>query len=154
MNQVDFAFGCRDRLRTACVIARKRYRAGQRLVVYCADSARLTAFDRMLWAFDDTSFIPHVHANDPLAATTPVVLTAASPEHARQAMGEAPPPALLNLDDDCPPDCDAFAHIMEVVSDAPEDRQAARQRWRIYQAQGRELKAHNLEVANATEAKP
>jgi len=154
MNQVDFAFGCRDRLRTACLIARKRCQAGQRLVVYCADSARLTAFDRMLWAFDDISFVPHVHVDDPLAAATPVVLTAASPERARQAMGDGQPPALLNLDDDCPPDGDAFTHIMEVVTDAPEDRLAARQRWRAYQAQGRELKAHNLGIASTTQEKP
>jgi len=142
--QVDFAFGCRDRLRTACIIARKRCRAGQRLVVYCADTARLAAFDRMLWAFDDIAFVPHVRIDDPLVAATPVVLTAASPEHARLAMGGATAPALLNLDDGCPPDSEAFAHIMEVVSDAPEDKQAARQRWRAYLALGYELKAHNL----------
>jgi len=144
MRQVDFAFGCRDRLHTACVIARKRCRAGQRLVVYCADGTRLAGFDRLLWAFDDTSFVPHVYVDSPLVAATPVILTDASPERARQAMGQGSPPALLNLDDDCPPESDAFAHIMEVVSDAPEDRQAARQRWRAYQLAGWELKAHDL----------
>jgi len=142
--QVDFAFGCQDRLRTACVIARKRCRAGQRLVVYCSDPARLSAFDRMLWAFDDTAFVPHVPVDDPLAGATPIVLTCASPEQARQAMGAGTPPALLNLDDACPPESEAFAHIMEVVTDAAPDRQAARQRWRAYQALGCALKAHDL----------
>ena len=72
MTRIDFAFGASDRLRAACQATRKRYQAGQRLVVYCADGARLAAFDRMLWAFDDTSFVPHVLASDPLAADTPV----------------------------------------------------------------------------------
>lgn len=149
MSRVDFAFGCQDRLRTACVIARKRFLAGQRLVVYCADGARLTAFDRMLWAFDDTAFVPHVRVDDPLAAATPVVLTAGAPERARQAMGDGDPPALLNLDDACPPDIAAFGQVMEVVSGSDEDKLAARQRWRDYQAQGCELKAHDLAARRA-----
>jgi len=144
IGQIDFAFGCRDRLHTACLIARKRCHAGQRLVVYCSNISRLNTFDRMLWAFDETSFIPHVHVDDPLASSTPVVLTAASPKLAQQVMGDGDPPALLNLDDACPPDSEDFAHIMEVVSETPEDRQAARQRWRAYQTQGRELKAYDL----------
>ena len=79
MTRIDFAFGAPDRLRMACQVVRKRVLAGQRLVVYCKDGSRLTAFDRMLWAFDDTAFVPHVLANDPLAAETPVVLTAGDP---------------------------------------------------------------------------
>src|SRR3546814_1040669 len=82
MTRIDFAFGASDRLRAACQAARKRYQAGQQLVVYCADGARLAAFDRMLWAFDDISFVPHVLASDPLAADTPVILTAAAPQPA------------------------------------------------------------------------
>jgi len=143
-GQVDFAFGAPDRLRTACQIARKRYLAGDRLLVYCSDGARLTAFDRLLWAFDDISFIPHVRADDRLAPETPVVLTASSPEAARAAMGGEAQPWLLNLDDGCPPGSESFARIMEVVSDDPAERQVARERWRAYQALGLQLNAHDL----------
>ncbi|MDM9557936.1 DNA polymerase III subunit chi [Bordetella petrii] len=142
MTRIDFAFGAPDRLRAACQAARKRYLAGQRLVVYCADGARLAAFDRMLWAFDDISFVPHVLANDPLAPDTPVVLTAADPQAAAgNADGET---WLLNLDDDCPPAYDGFARLLEIVSDDPADRQAARQRWRAYQAAGHAPHSHDL----------
>ena len=104
MTRIDFAFGAPDRLRMACEVVRKRYLAGQRLVVYCKDGSRLAAFDRMLWAFDDTAFVPHVLANDPLAADTPVVLTAGDPQQAAgRGPGRDPPPWLLNLDNDCPP---------------------------------------------------
>lgn len=143
MTRIDFAFGAADRLRAACQAARKRYQAGQRLVVYCADGARLAAFDRMLWAFDDTSFVPHVLASDPLAADTPVILTAAPPQPAA-AGGEAGEPWLLNLDDDCPPGYDGFARVLEIVSDDPADRQAARQRWRSYQSAGHAPHSHDL----------
>lgn len=152
MTRIDFAFGAPDRLRTACQVVRKRFLAGQRLVVYCKDGSRLAAFDRMLWAFDDTSFVPHVLANDPLAAETPVVLTAGDPQQAAQAAQPAPPadgadPAplwLLNLDNDCPPGFDTFERLLEIVSDDPNDKQAARQRWRVYQNAGHTPQSHDL----------
>jgi len=142
--RIDFAFGAGDRLRAACQTARKRYLAGHRLVVYCGDGARLSAFDRMLWAFDDISFVPHVLATDPLAADTPVLLTAADPQVARERTGATPETWLLNLDDDCPPNYDGFERLLEIVSDDPADRQAARQRWRAYQAAGHTLHSHDL----------
>lgn len=146
MTRIDFAFGAPDRLRMACQVVRKRYLAGQRLVVYCREGTRLTAFDRMLWAFDDTSFVPHVLVNDPLAAETPVVLTAGDPQQAAQtAAGDSQnPPWLLNLDDGCPPGFEAFGRLLEIVSDDPDDRQAARQRWRFYQDAGHPPQSHNL----------
>ncbi|MFY3138633.1 DNA polymerase III subunit chi [Achromobacter xylosoxidans] len=146
MTRIDFAFGAPDRLRTACQVVRKRYLAGQRLVVYCKEGSRLTAFDRMLWAFDDTSFVPHVLANDPLAAETPVILTAGDPWQAAQAAvaDGQPQPWLLNLDDACPPGFDAFERLLEIVSDDPDDKQAARQRWRAYQGAGHTPHSHDL----------
>ncbi|MDH0521948.1 DNA polymerase III subunit chi [Achromobacter xylosoxidans] len=146
MTRIDFAFGAPDRLRMACQVVRKRYLAGQRLVVYCKEGSRLAAFDRMLWAFDDTSFVPHVLANDPLAAETPVVLTAGDPWQAAQAAvaDGQPQPWLLNLDDACPPGFDAFERLLEIVSDDPDDKQAASQRWRAYQGAGHTPQSHDL----------
>lgn len=146
MMRIDFAFGAPDRLRTACQVVRKRFLAGQRLVVYCKDGSRLAAFDRMLWAFDDTAFVPHVLANDPLAAETPVVLTAGDPSQAAQAVARAdqPSPWLLNLDDECPPGFEAFERLLEIVSDDPDDKQAARQRWRTYLTAGHAPQSHDL----------
>lgn len=147
MARIDFAFGASDRLRVACQVARKQYLAGQRLVVYCTDAARLSAFDRMLWAFDDISFVPHVLASDSLAAQTPIVLTAADPAAAAQAQAPAEvqsAPWLLNLDDACPPNYTGFARILEIVSGEESDRQAARQRWRAYQADGHEPQSHAI----------
>lgn len=141
--RIDFAFGAPDRLRSACQTARKRHLAGQRLVVYCSDGGRLSAFDRMLWAFDDISFVPHVSATDPLAPDTPVLLTAGDPSLALPA-NQAAEAWLMNLDDDCPPGYDGYARLLEFVSGDAADRQAARQRWRIYQAAGHDLHGHNL----------
>lgn len=113
MTRIDFAFGAPDRLRAACRTARKRFQAGQRLVVYCADGGRLAAFDRMLWALEDVSFVPHVLANDALAADTPVLLTAGDPAAALAlaTTGDSRP-WLLNLDDGCPPNFDGYERLL------------------------------------------
>lgn len=141
MIRIDFAFGAPDRLRAACQTALKRYMAGQRLVVYCTDVNRLSAFDRLLWTFDDSTFVPHVSARDALAAETPILLTAADP----QAAGELAPGAwLLNLDDACPAHYDGFVRVLEVVSGHEDDKANARLRWRDYVAAGHTPQSHDL----------
>lgn len=141
--RIDFAFGAPDRLRSACQTAIKQHQAGRRLVVYCSDGARLSAFDRMLWALDDVSFVPHVLAGDPLAPDTPVLLTASDPAGALPA-DQAAQAWLMNLDDDCPPGYGGYGRLLEIVSGEAGDRQAARQRWRAYQAAGHDLHSHDL----------
>ena len=145
MARVDFAFGAPDRLRTACLVTRKRYLAGQTVLAYSADAQRLAAFDRLLWAFDPVSFVPHVGVDDPLATDTPVVLSMAAPG---AWLGRLPDgvalPWLLNLDDGGPPDAGRFERIMEIVASGDADRQLARSRWREYAAAGHDVHAHDL----------
>lgn len=142
---IDFAFGAPDRLRAACQLLHKHYLAGQRIVVYCGDGTRLAAFDRLLWTFDDTAFVPHVLIPHPLATETPILLTAVEPQAAMAMFPTAQPlPWLLNLDDGCPPAYASYPHVLEVVADDPTDRQFARQRWRCYAAEGHTLQSRNL----------
>jgi DNA polymerase-3 subunit chi len=143
MPRIDFAFGASDRLRAACQLVEKHYLTGQDLLIYCATAARLSAFDRLLWAFHDTAFVPHVLASDPLAAETSVLLTATDPII---ALGSRSPGAswLLNLDDDCPPHYKEFKRVLEIVSHAPDDRDAARRRWRAYQRAGDTPNSYDL----------
>lgn len=145
MARIDFAFGAPDRLRCACVIARKRHLAGDRVIVFCSDTQRLAAFDRLLWAFDPTSFVPHVAADDALVAETSVILASSSPGAVQTRLGEEGAAAwLLNLDDDCAPDVSQFARVMEVVSHDDADRAQARLRWRMYADGGHDLHGHDL----------
>ncbi len=137
MTDIAFAFGARDRLRTACEIAARHFQAGHKLVVWSRDAARLKAFDNMLWAYDDIAFIPHVWVDDPLAAQTPIVLTTSegdTPHHDR----------LLNLDDSWPPIYARFRQVLEVVSGEDADREAARTRWRFYQGCGHDIARHDV----------
>lgn len=152
MTRIDFAFGAPDRLRIACVVTRKRYLAGERVIAYCPNLQRLAQFDRLLWSFDPASFVPHVGAQDALALETPILLSSDAPGPLLDRLsveateGQALP-WLLNLDDHCAPDIERFARVMEIVSDDDADRQAARNRWRQYAAAGHDLRAHDLKQA-------
>ncbi|WP_353150971.1 DNA polymerase III subunit chi [Pollutimonas bauzanensis] len=143
MARIDFAFGAPDRLRMACEVTRKHYLAGRDLVIYTQDKQRLARFDRLLWGFDATAFIPHVQADDPLAAQTAVLLTSAPPVPPAGKGGQLQA-WLINLDLNCPPGAERFERVLEIVSNHDEDKQAARERWRQYKEAGHDLHAHDL----------
>ena len=139
-TRVDFAFGASDRLLKACEVTRKQVAAGRRLIVYTRNTARLAKFDRLLWQFEATAFVPHVMSDDELADRTPVVLEPQAPDPARAVQGVW----LLNLDTECPPGGEHYERILEIVSGHPDDKAAARQRWRAYEASGHELRAFDV----------
>src|SRR5690606_40800709 len=99
-------------LRMACDVVRKHYSKGRRLVVYCADTALLERFDLMLWGFEATAFVPHVDADDELAAQTPVLLTS-KPISPSGLPGSS---WLVNLDEQCPPEAGQYERVLEIVS--------------------------------------
>ena len=142
MARINFAFGATDKLTQACQTALKQYLAGQKMVVFCSDTAVLNAFDLQLWAVDEAAFVPHVMAGDALAAQTPIILAS---ENLEQVMTEAPAEAwILNLDEQCPPWVGKLTRVLEIVSDEESDKASARARWRVYQAAGHDLKSHRL----------
>jgi len=142
MARIDFAFGATERITQACQTSLRQYLAGQTLLVYCTDAARLKAFDQKLWSVDEAAFVPHVSADDPAAPDTPIWLVASN---LPQALARAPAKAwLLNLDDQCPPGIENVARVLEIVSDEDADKAAARERWRLYQAGGHEVKSFRL----------
>ena len=143
MARINFAFGATERISQACQTTLKQYLAGQKLIVYCSDVERLRLFDQKLWAVDEAAFVPHVWVDDPLAIKTPILLVNKDLEHALK--GLSPDTWLLNLDDACPPTCGKLLRVLEIVSDLPEDKQAARERWRTYLSAGHDLKSYSLQ---------
>ncbi len=142
MARIDFAFGASNKLSQACQTTLRQYLAGQKMVVYCSDTARLKAFDSQLWAFEEAAFVPHVMASDPLAGQTPIILTS---ENLQQVLADAPAEAwLLNLDEECPPWVGKLTRVLEIVSEDESDKAGARARWRAYQAAGHDLRSHRL----------
>jgi DNA polymerase-3 subunit chi len=95
----------------------------------------------MLWTFAAQDFVPHCHAG--AAATilthTPIVLaTATSAEDAGDV--------LVNLGAAAPAGFERYARLIELVSQDPDDRASARQRWRHYADRGYAISRHDWAV--------
>lgn len=143
MARIDFAFGATNRIEQACQTTLRQYQAGQRLLIISSQTEMLRKLDALLWTQSDISFVPHVWSDDPLASSTPVVL--AGPGQIEECISSASPSTwLLNLDDHCPADLGRIERVLEIVSEDPQDKDWARQRWRKYQSAGHLLKAHAL----------
>lgn len=139
MQKIDFHYNVPNRLRYACLVARTVYRRGLRLAIWTADERRLRELNSLLWRFDDLAFLPHVHADSPLAKETPILLST----RLESLDGDV----LLLLDDNLPPEWeqrfDRFSRIIDVVSTDPIELQASRNRFRAYRAAGVELAAYD-----------
>lgn len=137
MTEIHFYHNTPDRFAAACRIAQRACNAGRRLAVRIPDASLARRFDQLLWTFDQLAFVPHVMADSPLAAETPIVIgggTAPWPHH----------DVLLNLGNDLPAEHADFVMLMEVVGADDADRDAARQRWRSYKQAGFEPIPHDL----------
>ena len=143
MTEVQFHFNVPDRLGYACRLLRKALRSGAGGVAVTAPAATLAKLDRALWTFDPQDFIPHivVPPGQPPSARlhdTPIWLV----EKAEQA---AHHPVLVHLGHEPADGFESFRRLVEIVSTDPDERDAARLRWKHYAARGYEIQ--KFEVA-------
>ena len=107
-----------------------------RLVLRTPDRAELQQLDQALWSFSEQDFLPHVMAGDPLAAQTPIILTADDstdlPHHQ----------ILINLGSDTPAHFARFERLLEIISADDADKAAGRDRYRFYKERGYPLSHH------------
>lgn len=141
MTEVAFHFNVPDKLAYSCRLLRKAWGSGARVVV-TGEPETLTRLDLMLWTFSALEFVPHCHvtaAPGTLAATSVVLADSlhACPHHE----------VLVNLGPEIPDGFERFERFIELVTLAPDDRAAARGRWKHYADRGYALKRHDLASA-------
>jgi DNA polymerase-3 subunit chi len=138
VTRIDFYRYAEDKLRFACRLAAKAYSQSNRLVVYAPDAKRLADFDKALWTYQATGFIPHCHVDSPLAAETPILLA---------SDGEKLPhhDVLMNLGDDWPPFFASFERLLEIVGADEEDKERARSRYAFYKKRGYDIQVRDIE---------
>ena len=137
MSDIHFYHDAEDRVAAACHFAAKAWRAGRKVALAAPDGTEARRIDQWLWTFEPLAFVPHVAADSPLAAETPVLIGepgAAWPHR----------DVLINLDTEIPPDFASFQMVVEVVGRSEAERGPARRRWRQYQAAGYPPTAHGL----------
>lgn len=138
MTRIDFYRYAQDKLRYACRLAARAYDAQKRVVVYAPDREVLQTFDKALWTFQATRFVPHCFAGSDLAAETPVILATS---------GDALPhhEVLLNLADEWPPFFSSFERLLEIVGADEEDKERARGRYVFYHKRGYDIRVNAIE---------
>ena len=145
MTEVEFHFNVGDKLDYSCRLLRKAHAGGAQLLV-TADPVTLAQLDQMLWTLSATDFLPHCRSDAPPAtlALSPIVLAASALEPVLEGRAAG---VLVNLGQDVPPGFESFERFIEIVSSAPDDRLAGRQRWNHYKQRGYALKAHDRTVS-------
>jgi DNA polymerase-3 subunit chi len=137
MTRVDFYFNAANKLDVARKLGAKAYQAGQCALLFTEDDALADELDNVLWTSPALGFVPHVRCGHALAGETPVHI-GSSADALRTA------DVLINLGQTAPACFSRFERLIEVVSLDPDDRQAARQRYRYYQERGYPLSSIDL----------
>jgi DNA polymerase III subunit chi len=137
-TDIAFHFNAPNKLTYTCKLLRKATLAGARVAVW-APPELLARLDSALWAFSSVDFIAHARAPCPaeVQSRTPVLLC----EDAAHLSGYG---VLVNLGVQIPQSLDGFARLIEVVTQDEADRQAARMRWKHYEAAGYTIVRHDL----------
>ena len=139
MPRVDFHHDAPDKLRHACELVAGWHAAGRRVWIHCADDLLAARVDQMLWTFEHLAFVPHVRDGHPLADTSPVRI-------GRDPASAPADAVLLNMAHDVPAGFEQRAHIVEIVSQDPADRDAARTRYVRYRQGGFDMQTRKAEA--------
>ncbi|MBC6962245.1 MAG: DNA polymerase III subunit chi [Nitrosomonas sp.] len=140
MTQIDFYTGAADRLLIACRLCAKAVQQGLKTVVHVPDERLAGQFDKLLWTFTPTGFVPHCRVDNKLADVTPVIM------NSRPVLTEADCfDVLLNLNADVPPGFEQFPRVVEIVDETEDGKLQARKRYRHYQEQGHDVRHHRLD---------
>lgn len=146
MTRVDFyLLSTADetaRLRVVCRLADKIFGLGQRVYINTQDAEQTQHLDRLLWTFQDISFLPHQIAKKDAPLSTTISL---GHDHTPPAGGDV----LLNLAADPPPFFSRFERVAEIVDEQPQVRTAGRSRYRFYRDRGYPLHHHQLDTESA-----
>lgn len=144
VSDVAFHTGVEDKLTHACRLLRKAYRQGARVAV-AAPPPLLQRLDQLLWTFEPQEFVPHLRLSPGSQAAS---MQQRTPVWLLEPGARAPEAAVLvNLGAQRWPDDAGFQRIIEVVSTEPDDVQAARRRWKAYEADGWPVTHHRVGAA-------
>lgn len=129
MTQIFFYHNAANRITKTAALIGKACAQKKSLLVYAPDTEIAAALDRQLWGQPPTSFVPHVAADSPLAAETPVLIASTLESVAHDER-------LFNLSNEVPPGFSRFTSLIEIVGQGEEERADGRQRARFYKDRG------------------
>jgi DNA polymerase-3 subunit chi len=153
MTRIDFYSleeGSRgDRFLLTCRLAERIYRSVSpsgdledqlppRIHIRVTDPGQAEHLDRLLWTYDDQSFLPHARLGQGDPELTPILI---GPEPLT-----GPELVLINLDPDVPPWFARFVRLCEPLDLDPAVTAAGRERYRYYRDRGYPLHHHKIHL--------
>lgn len=138
MTEVAFHFNAPDKLGYACRLLRKAVGSGARVMV-TGETGTLRELDVALWTFAPLEFLPHCYGE-----ATPAALAAAPVVLAESVRAAPHQQVLVNLGGTVPEGFERFERLIEVVTEAEDDRLDARRRWKHYADRGYAITRHDL----------
>ena len=128
-----------DRFLLTCRLVERIHANGLRIFIHAPDGGQGEHLDRLLWVFDEQSFLPHglIGRTDP--ALTPILIgQGIDPGDEDQV--------LINLGTEVPTFLGRFERLCEPVDHDLAVRGAARARFRYYRDRGYELHHHDIRL--------
>ncbi len=142
MARVDFyilqAGAPTDRLRFACRLAEKAYRAGHRVFIQTANREQTVLLDELLWTFRAGSFVPHTSSGATPATDAPPVVIGE-----QHHPGEATD-LLVNLTNAVPDIFRSYQRVAEIIDQHEDTKKSGRDRFRFYKDNGCEPETHAI----------
>ena len=118
-------------------VTHKAWQQGYRIHIQTQSPAQARFIDKLLWTYQEDSFLPHDIYPDVPESMAPIQIGYSS------QIGENMR-VLINLTEQIPSFCEQFERIVEIVDDIPSARESGRTRYRLYKSQGYELKTHDI----------
>lgn len=122
----------------ACEQAGKLWRAGKRVLIYCAHEQQAFAIDEALWARDAEQFVPHNLSGEITQFATPVEIAWGNKRNAQRR------DVIINLQSQLPDFISSFNQLIDFVPTDEQQKAQARERYKQLRQMGWELKTEQV----------
>ena len=137
MTTIDFYTHCAGRYEVAAKLVGKACTLHGSVRVLTDGEDGTAEFDRYLWLWPATGFLPHCRLASPLAGETPILV-----DHLLEHHG--PAAVLVNLQSAPPPFFSRVERLVEIIGTSENEAASGRERWKFYKARGYEVRPHDL----------
>tara|TARA_A100001011_G_scaffold390584_1_gene474340 strand:- start:797 stop:1231 length:435 start_codon:yes stop_codon:yes gene_type:complete len=124
-----------------CKIIKKFYEEGKKILVSSKNSILIDDLNKLLWTFEQLSFIPHSTSKD-YDSFTPVLLTETG--YKNDSIIKKDYNIFINLDDEVKTDYYNYEVVIELVSGNEHQKNLAREKYLYYKNNRLNVKHENL----------
>lgn len=118
----------------ACRLALMAWEQDHRIMVLAENEAQAERLDALMWDYPQARFLPHAQKRQPVPAPVMIGVMAELDDDA----GEV----IINLTQGAVPQPERFRRLLELVPANDAQRQASRDKFRVYRSRGLEPASH------------